>query len=214
MPRQGTRTPAATNTMATDDYRHGITAHSPLFNLLSGGGIIFVWGWANIYQALTTAQGIVMLLELTIKPTLEMTAQDLLNLNNMTAQRYSGIASLIAWGIQAYLFFIAFPSDRAFLRAHLRYNREGVNSSVAEKTLKHADFKEILMWIFITGDIISDAIYAWFGGGDLLSLLTPAGGARALVSALFALVMLGLTLYAGQEGFHRLGAGLAALRHK
>jgi hypothetical protein len=205
-------TTSTTQMLPADDPRHGLTAHAPLFNLISGGGIIFIWGCANLYQALTTAQSIVMLLQMTIKPTTTMTAQDLLNLNNMTAQRYSGIASLIAWGIQAYLFFFAFPSDRAFLSAHKRYNADETSASISEKTKALADFKYVLKWTFIVGDIISDGAYAWFGGGDLLSILTPAGGARALVSALFAGVMLGLTLYAGQEGFHRFGLGLRAVR--
>lgn len=205
-----TATNKTTQVLSADDHRHGLTAHSPLFNLVSGAGLIGVWGWANVYQALTTAQAIMMLLQLSVHVSSSMSAQDLLNLEQLTNDRYSGIASLIAWGVQVYLFLVAFPSDRAFLRAHKK-NNGATPPSIEGKTRKLSTLKDFLVWAFLVGDILSDAIYAWYGGGDILTLFSPAGGARAFVAILFAAVMLGITLFVGQEGFHRFTSGLFAL---
>lgn len=201
--------------LGQDDHRQGLTAQSPITYLL--GAVFF--GAAFIFftmlQITSTQDAVFGFLQISIHTPPGMTGPQLLEFINGTLDRNHTIATAIAWGVQCYLLQLAFPSDRAFLMAHKKYNT-GMSKSVSNKALLLAKLKTFVTWTLILGDVITDFMYAAAGhamvGGMhffIIPNITNPGG--LLVALLYPIVICGVTVFFGAEAFHRLDAFLSEL---
>jgi hypothetical protein len=207
------QSPKAARTLAEDDPSHGVNTVSPLMNGIAF--LVFSISWVVFFnlQITSTKEAVLSMLMGGIQITSPaITAEHLLQFTQGTLDRNQTIANSIAWGFQLFMLLLAFPSDRAFVFVHRKYNMERGRTTprgLAKKTQVMAKMKTYTLIVLMAADVAADFFYASTGhavisGFNFLIIPNISSPGGFLVSALYTLVINAVNIYIGTEALHRM----------
>lgn len=167
---------------------------SPLWLLITAvicGVIFFIF---STVQITGTQLAVFHLLQSGLTITPNMTAQQLLDIQNNHLSQDGLIAASIGWGVQVFMLIAAFPSEH-YIHFSLEKGRRFV------------------MYILIGGDIATDILYV-LNGRQVFDgwKISGSGLGILIVSALYAIAVTGVTVFCAMECAHRIDKLFGRLR--
>jgi len=162
-----------------------------LATLLFFGFLFFV---GSLVQITGTEQAVYNLLQSNYIALPGMTAQQLWDIQHNSLNQIQLIATVIGWGVQAFMLMAAFPSEH-FITPGLARGRRFV------------------MALLIGGDVLTDAVYVLSGHQIFNGFgFAPGGFGIVIVALVYPIAVCGVTVYCGIELAHRADRLLSLFR--
>lgn len=155
-------------------------------------GIAFFLG--SVVQITGTESAVYHLLQSSITIVPNMTAQQLIDIQNGALSQTNLIAAVIGWGVQIFMIMIAFPTNHP-MDPRLERLKRGIT------------------FLIIGSDIVTDAIYALDGHSVLAGWgFAPGGFGAVIVALLYPMVVCGVTIFCGIQLAHSIDELINHLR--
>lgn len=195
-------------TMRDDDHRQGMVSNTALTLLLTFIVLGVLWGVFTILQITSTEQAVLGLLQAGVAIQPGMTVNQAVQFMQGSLDKNQQIANAIGWGVQAFLYMIAFPPDSTFLRMHRKTKQAGSTPESLMRTARRLSrLKTFLTIVLVAGDVVTDFLYVVSGHA-----IFPVGGGILLAGLLFPAAVCGVTIFCGRAAIHSLEALVDTLR--
>lgn len=201
-------------TISPDDHRHGLYAHSPVALLVLFLVCLIAFTVFSMLQITSTEQTVFDLMQIgtQIKPGL--TGDQVAQLLNGSLGHNQTVADGIGWAVQIALMLISMPPEHALAMMHRKYNAV-VSASLARHAERMNKARQILTWILIGGDIVTDFYYVIQGHGFSWDGWHPSFTGTAgvlLVGLVYPVAICFVTIFVGKYMFGYLDALIDAVK--